>query len=553
MRVRTLLAIVAFCAALLTYPASAGVQTKAADGVSGDAVSLKTLDSPPSGLTPATARLAYILAAHDKAVGTLPERDTVSESWAFVDSGLAGTEELQRDGTNYHSRIARGPFVEQYGQFEGKRWHQDANGFTSPSTAVDDASFQAVRVLEDAADPKNDVSLAGITKAVHPAYVVSVKRPGSQHPEWIFYDRDSAQIVRIESISHNERRLVQTFDDFRTNGGVTGAWHVHDTDGRPELDDDWHLTSIARGAAMAPSVFAQPATSPAGNVTTRAAIPSVFLDDGTIIVRVVIGGRGLDFEIDTAESDSVIDESVADELKLPTYGQTTRLSSGANVGYWTTIPEAQVGPATLKDFHVRAKRFTYAARHDTRVVGLLGYDFLANHVVHVDYVHHQIELLPVADFAADKPVDGGLEIPLAFDDGLPLVPMAFGDAIAEHAIIGSSMPFTIAMGSFYSAHQDQFEAMGKHQQSSVPFADSNTVGRDVEFWLARTSALRFANANFANHPFLGTALNYDGSQEIDAILGADFLSYYDLYYDFPRGRFFVKPNEWFFKTFVKTP
>jgi hypothetical protein len=510
-------------------------------------------DAPPAGLTPTTTRLADILAQHDKATGSSANAaDSVVEKWTFTDSGISGSELLERSGSNYHSTITRGPFVEQYGQLNDKRWHQDVNGFTSPASGVENESFVAVRVLEDAADPKNDVEVAGETAGSNPAYVLKVRRPASKHPEWIFYDKTSGQIVRLEYAT-GKRRIVQAYDDFRTTDGVTEAWHIHDSDGRTELDDDWHLVEVHHGATIADDRFAAPTSIPKSDVSARGPIPSVFVGDDTIVVRLQVAGRGLDFELDASEPRSIIERSVAESMGLPTFGQVTRLHDGTPIGYETILPDATVGPARLHDFRMRAESFTYRARQDTQVVGLLGYDFLANHVVHVDYVHQLVEIFPTDLFAANKPVDGGLELPITFDNGLLLVPMDFGSTFTDRVAVNNSFPFTIAFGPFYEQHASDFADIRlKKQRSNVPFADGNTVGQELEVWVTRSPSLRFAIADFGSHPFLATNIAYDASEtKLDAMIGADYLHFFDLYFDYPHERFIVKPNDSFYQMFSK--
>jgi Aspartyl protease len=515
----------------------------------GDAV----LDAPPPGLVPTTATLAAILAAHDKAAGSSGgASEATVEKWTFTDAGVAGNEVLQRSGTNYHSTIVRGPFVEQYGQVDGKRWHQDANGFTSAASGIEDPSFTAVRVLEDAADPKNDVTVIGETSGANPAYVLQIKRPGFHHPEWVYYDKSTAQIVRVEFVS-GKRRDVQEYDDFRSTGGVTQAWHMHDTDGRPELDDDWRLVEFKRGLTVPSAVFAPPPNPENAAVAARAPIPSTFVGDDTVIVRLQVAGRGLDFELDASEPESIIDRSVAEELGLPTYGQVTRLADGQPIGYETILPDANLGPARLHDFRLLVEGFTYKARADTRVVGLLGYDFLANHVVHVDYVHDLVEIFPTQAFGNATPVDGGLDLPISFDDGLLLVPMQFGATFTDKVIVNNAFPYTLAFGPFYSEHSADFHDLFRtKEQRDVPFADGDTVGQRFEVWVTQTASLRFAIADFGSHLFLATNLPYDAYQtNVDAMIGADYLHYFDLYFDYPHGRFIVKPNSWFYDKFKK--
>jgi hypothetical protein len=519
------------------------------------------LDAPPP-VIPTTARLADILSANRRAAGVRPagEPDTVVEHWAFIDSGLAGTEDLQRSGTDYRSRIVQGPFVDEYGQYGQTRWHQDANGFTSPTTGIDLLSFYATRVLNDAADPKNDASVLGETSGPKPAYVVQVKRPGYKHPEFLFYDKSSAQIVRAESVVE-ERRLIQTFDDFRTTHGLSRAWHIHDTDGRPELDDDWHLQSVDYGTPIAPSVFSMPPNqSHISTATTVTPIPArtLWLDYFMLhvwagfLVRVDVAGRGLDFLIDSAVSRSIIDSGVAREMNLPTYGQTTRLPDGTGVSYRTMIAQASVGGIALNNFVVDAEPFGYEPDDATKIVGVLGYDFFAANVLRFDFPNGRLDAMPIGDFDQVNPVPGGIDIPLTIDDGTLLVSLGIGNAVTHHAVLSTTMPISLLFGSFVAAHPEEVrDVKGKaHGTPILPLADAGTYGVKLEDWSSLVSHFRFAVSDYQQVGIETTNFPLELHDEpVDAVVAADYLGYYDLYFDYPYGRLIVKPNAVFYKTF----
>ncbi|HTU81986.1 MAG TPA: retropepsin-like aspartic protease [Candidatus Acidoferrales bacterium] len=515
------------------------------------------LDAPPPNLTPTTATLGSILAAHDKAVGTLPAsvKNTVAETWTFVDQGLKGTLSLERDGTNYRSRIAAGPFVEQYGQDASGRWHQDANGFTTSTTAVDEESFYPIRVVEDAADPKNDVTVLGESAGQSPAYVLKVVRPGYEHPEYVFYDKASAMVTRVE-IPTRQRRIVQTYSDFRTTDGVAAAWHVHDTDGRPELDDDYVLTSLRHGEDFPAQDFAMPPYHPSiGRVTVRTPIAAHTLGYG-YLVRMNVGGRGLDFIVDSSSPDSIVDRDVAREMNLPAYGQATQTTDGKPVAYRTTIADGDVSGIPFHNFVLTAEPFGWEPDDRTKIVGALGYDFFAANVLHFDFMNGTLEALPVAPFSAGAPVPGGYDIPIQIDDGTPFVPIAIGSFITRKALLSTADPITMVFGSFVYAHPDQLQdppGSGRHHPGRiVPFADEGTYGITVESWTSMVSDLRFAVGDYQRVGLLST--NYPlrlHEQDVDALLGLDYLGFYDLYFAYPYGRFIVKPNAAFFKVFKR--
>jgi hypothetical protein len=511
-----------------------------------------TLDAAPAGLAPAGARLSDILAKHEATISSHATA-TIVEDWGYIAAGLPGTEHLVRSGTDYHSTFHSAAEDDEYGQLKGKRWHRGANGYTTPSTSEDGNSFAAVRLNEDATDPKNDVALAGQTAGPHPAYVVKVSVSGAKHPEWVFYDAQTYNIVRIEDV-YQKHRLATTYDDFRTVKGITQPWHIRVSDWQPELDSDWHVTAFDAGMPVASSEFAMPGNPIPAGVAERAIIPSQFVDED-VVLRVTIGGRGLDFELDPSVRYSFIDFDVAQSLDLPTFGQNTRTAKGDNVAYETAIPDAKVGPIALHNFPVFATDVSYAPAYNVKIVGVLGYDFLSQNILRIDYVHQTVEALPMSQFAgAGLPVPHALDIPFALDDGTPLVPMNIGDGFSDRVVFNTSMPWTTVFGPYMDQHTSAFADLshGHHAQRAVPFADNGaSYGQMVDMWLSQTPVLAFANLNFTDLPVLSTSFGYTDPQA-DAMIGTDYLRYYDIYFDYPHDRLLLVPNDWFYALTKKT-
>lgn len=508
------------------------------------------LDAPPAGLTATGTTLKQILALHDRAVGRKSGmRDTVRETWSFTDTGLQGTEQLDRSGTDYHSVIRTAANTEEFGQSGDKRWHRGPNGFVTTTSGRDERSFFALRVDEDAADPKNDVSVAG-ESADPAAYVVKIKVTGARHPEWAFYDKATGNLVRFEYAS-GRGRVATTFDDFKTVDGVTQAWHVHDKWWDPALDDDYRLTSFHAGMAITRSAFTQPSPVTPQGANVREKLPVEFVD-GMAMIRVYIGDRGLDFELDSSQPNSMIEHDLADELHLDAYGHAKTTSKGEQTEYWTRIPDLQIGTQHLKNFAVRTADVAYKPSDHTKIVGVLGYDFLANFVVHVDYVNKIVELIPNKYFDSSKPVAGGLELPFALDDGVPMVPMQIGSSLAKNVVLNCDIPFTLVFGTFTDAHTADFENLfGNAKEGTVPFADNGSFGTTARIWPARVGALMFANLNYSSLIVIATDYPYDEPSDADAMIGLDYLSLFDLYFDYPHNRFIVVPNKWFYEISTK--
>jgi hypothetical protein len=539
---RTFLAISAFLGALALFC---------------NAASAAATDAPPSNLAPTSAHLATILASHEAAIGKpiAGTSNTAIEDWRYTDSGISGTVHVERAASNYHSRITAGPLVEEFGQLNGARWHKDYNGFVSPTTEIDEETFYADYVNEDAADPKNDARVIGVTQGGHPAYVVQVKVSGASHPEWIFYDVANSMIVRVERLTHDGRRIVTTFDDFRTTGGITAAWHIHDAWNPREFDDDYVRTAMQVGAPVNAAQFAQPQSSSQLPAYTSMGfkLPVKIYTDGTIVVRMTIDGRGLDLMLDTIDNENVIDEDVAHQLGLPTYGHVDHLSDGTPVSFYTTIPTATIGTATYNNLVVDAMPDHFQQSWDTRVVGELGYDFLANNVFEIQYdvSGGSLTILPASTFDAADPVPGGISYPIDLDDGVPFIQVPIGNEVSKNVALALEFVQSALFGAWTSEHGDELTSNSKsgHGQADLPFANNGSFGQSVDVWLAAPTHVSFGSVNFQQPQILATnmPIDFTADRPVDAALGFDFLRWFDVYLDYPHNRIIVKPNSFFLK------
>lgn len=527
----------------------------------------KQLDTPPAGITPTTATVSQVLKSYDAATGQLKAGvdDTRREAWHFNSAGLAGTETLTRQGLNFRSKIVAGPIVNEYGQIEGSRWHKDANGYVSPMQGIDTSSFQMLifmRNFADAEDPKNDVKIIGETSEPQPAYVLQIARPDYKHPEWVYYNKSTGLIDQIVNVVDG-KKYTATYGGYKTTKGLAQPWHVHVTDGRPTLDDDFTRDSLAIGVPIDPRDFVQPAdTSTLATVTShfdlpaRAPVDRMDLQTGlgqyqqlsapTVVVRVNVGDRGLDFELATGSPDSYIDWTVAQQLGLSSFGQTVRAPNGDAISYDTVIPSMQVGGLTLHNFAVRALHFNYHIGGDTQVVGTLGYDVLKTGVFKIDYDNGKVTLDPASSFAGLQPVPGAFGVPITFDSGYAYLPGFLDFHATPNILLANDFELSFVMGPFLAKYPDTVkDTTGRnHTSTFVPFADSNGYGTEADVWLGSIADLQFGMAHYADYLVLGTNGDFDfGGRRTDAVIGADLLKYYDVYLDYPHNRVFMKPNK----------
>lgn len=534
------------------------------------------VDAPPPNISPTTATLSQILKHYTEATGRLAPGtpDTRQESWAFSKEGLAGTETLVRSGSDYRSRIAAGPLVDEYGQFLGHGWHRDQNGVVSPVASPDYTSFEMMlfmRNFDEAADPKNDVTVLGEVQDPKPAYVLQIKVTGYKHPDFAFYDKETGLIDRFVSIDEDGSRTTLTYGDYRATDGLEQPWHIHSTDGTAALDYDFVRQSLEIGKPIPASSLAIPnSTFTFETYSGHQSLPAnVVMDDfyfqvgdvyhemssPTFIVRLNVGGRGLDFALSAGQPYSLIDFDVAQQLQLPSYGQVTH-AGGDDVSYDTILPQADLGNGlSFHNWALRATPFHYHANDATKVVGLIGYDVLSTGVFKIDFVNGKLDVFPAAAFDGDGPpeVRAAYQLPITFDSGVPFFSAILASHVTHNVMFDNDFEMSYVFGSLTSQYPDAFKDVdtGKtHGTATIPFADSKGYGKKVSVWATNVPDISIGPARFTS---LGMAAS-DGDidiagHQIDAVMGGDLLRFYDIYLDYPHNRVFLKPNSWFFKAF----
>src|SRR6201999_2587870 len=94
----------------------------------------------------------------------------------------------------------------------------------------------------------------------------------------------------------------------------------------------------------------------------------------------------------------VIDHDVVDAVGIKRYGRMTGETAGAYAESSTVIPQLTIGPLSLRDVHARAVPFVQYAKDGKPIAGLLGYDFIANAVWHIDYQNGTVQAIDPSAF-----------------------------------------------------------------------------------------------------------------------------------------------------------
>ncbi|MBV8082470.1 MAG: aspartyl protease family protein [Candidatus Eremiobacteraeota bacterium] len=499
----------------------------------------RALDDPPPGLQETSTTLTDVLQHYDTSEGQ-HRFHTRIEQWRVSERGLTGTYVEKTSGADYRAVLTLGPFITMSGRWHGQSWRQDENGLTVLSSDIHQKTAISENAIDYAFDhpqsPGRGDALAGEIAAPMHAYVVRVQPEGGRLV-WLFFDAATGLIDREEDVVA-ERRSVTVYDDFRPTDGEMRAWHHTVSDGHPNNDEDWTLTSLRNDVSVDPSELEIPADRrtlvefPQGEPNVR--LPARVIN-GYVIVRVTIDGHGLDFLLDSGAGDIALDSGLAPALHLQTIGRATQEIAGQFDRSNAIVHEIQIGDLRMHDIVVSTIPYQLKLFNDVKVVGLLGFDFIKNAALRIDYKNGTVDAFDPAVFEAPK---DALSMPAAFDDGVPLVSANVGQAKGDHFILDTGSSFTVIFSGFAAQNPD---AMADQGGGSLARSDQATMAQGVggQILLVPTElrAFSFGGVQFDYfNAYVTRAARGLESEDEDGLIGSPVLQRFIVYLDYRRQR-----------------
>ncbi|HEX3548772.1 MAG TPA: aspartyl protease family protein [Candidatus Elarobacter sp.] len=478
-------------------------------------------DEPPLD---ADTLLAKIRAAAGPVPSAYRETDVT-----VVSDGLTTTEYDYRRGKDFRFVFDTGPFHTERGVHDGSAWHMNDNGqvvFDEPDPGL-------------AARERTTTTVRAVHTPVEGYLIATLNARGDGSKQYV--DGARWYVARRERITPNGT-VVTTYDDVREDHGRVFAHHAHTDNGYAHTTSDMRITEyvtgdVADAQVAVPSPLRALVTFPAG--VTSVDLPAKF-GHPHVYVRVMIGDRGLDFVLDTGASGITIDSAVAHELGLPEYGKRSAVTAGRYTTYRTIVPQMRVGGLTMKNVAVQVVPQGWHAEPEVKEVGLLGFDFLAELGVTIDYEHERVT---VVSSGAYTPPSGPNTIPLAvrIGSGQPHATASVNGAVGEHWVLdtGGAGTFLI-FDRFSRVHPEALRDEGRDFERDVHLYG---IGGDIPARPYQIASLKLGSVNFTH--FVGyrvtSASTYAGND--DGIIGPDFLRLFTLSLDYADSRVFLVPNK----------
>jgi hypothetical protein len=491
------------------------------------APALAAIDDEPGGLVQTSTTLARVRALYEHAHPREHGRNvTVMEDWRLFQDGTVGAYRVNRLGHDVRETTVLGPLSYERGVLRGTRWEQNRNGivFTYPGVheqrdAVSDRAFR------DAGDER-DVRLIGDSLALS-AYVVEVNPPNGRH-EWLYVDKRTGHLVRREYVERR-RRYTTTYDDYRIADGVPEPSRVRTVD---SLGNEREQILVNRLLDYTPDprdveipVPRRVVEFPEKQTTVR--LPVRFVN-GLAVVRVIVGRGAYDFLLDSGAAGIVVDPSVVDQQNLERYGQRVGATLGTFPETTTIVPQMTIGGLRMRNVVSRVVRVPFRVDDRTHVAGLLGFEFFADAVVHLNVDKNLAEAIAPERFHPPADVSS---VALALDDKTPAV-IARTGAASGRVVLDTGANRTVFETAF--AERGDFTpqrvASTMHVRGMGGFTSAEPT-RVPAFELGGIWT-RGATADVANADL--------GTEDVDGIVGTDFLRTYELWFDYRANTVYLK-------------
>ncbi len=447
--------------------------------------------------------------------------------------GVDYTVTTLADGDDFRTTSEGGGFSTSYGAYQGQHWQSNENGVVTLRTEFREASDPNALAFQHPEDPKYHVSVLGLTQTQPQEYVLDVNPPNGID-EHLYYNAQTFLLDREVRFERDRYQHTTDYADYRRMFGAMIPQRVHSYDGRPPNDDV--ETVVAYGPPPGPVDLQIPESRPLFTLSGDAplVLPATFSRDG-IVIRAEIGGRGYDFLLDSGSDGLTIDPRVVHDLGLTTFGRSSATVGGGDVDFGSVrIPQMTIGPLQLHDVAFSAVPFDQSTDKNARLVGLMGFDFLASAITEIDFKARTLTLYPRSTFVAGTAHTPGLRaLAMQLDDGVPRV---------NASVEGVQGNFLVDTGAFtLLAYSDFVRKLPSAPRDSDTTA-IGTVGGEMPALVLHLNNFAFGGIMFRSADFIEPVTSTFDIMDYDGVIGRNALSVYQVYFDYVDRILFLKSN-----------
>jgi len=278
--------------------------------------------------------------------------------------------------------------------------------------------------------------------------------------------------------------------------------------------------------------------------------------DPHLITRATIEGHDYEFMLDSGAPGIYISSDAVRKFGFNNFGPEEQTLTGKVRGF-ALIPKMQIGAITvsnaiayvLPDWH-------YRPSVDTDAIGFIGYDFIANAALSIDFAKgtltatNPVLFVPPADAVA---------VPIVLDDGVPNVSMQIGQSTANRIVVDTGSSNSLILPRFANAHPTDVKDQGKGLDiTRTRLADVdwlsgsyikiyNSLGGGLtQIRATEVETLSLVGINLNHWVMLELVAPAGAADQIgrdeDGLIGYDFLKYFTVHLDYQHNQMFLEPN-----------
>jgi hypothetical protein len=472
----------------------------------------------------------HIIIAESKPPDSYREEDRTTST-----TGDISEVELHR-GIDYRVEYEDRLFHDQFGRFEGHTWDQDANGLTT------------VHELPVGIERPMPMKIT-VTRVAQPFDAWKETDLDPVGFGWIRYiDPKTFHELRRESVTRYGT-ITTDFDDFRTVNGYTQPYHWKTDNEVTKIKSDTNVAAFDvrdvtdADLAIPPS---RPFLSfPPGRTSVE--LPTTFLYD-KIVVRVMVGDRGLDFALDSGAGGIFIDSAVAKELGLRMSASHSAVTAGRYQTQQGIVPEMRVGDLTMHNVAISTIPFTINygpySQQKTTVVGLLGYDFIRSVGLTIDYAHRNVTAVPAGNFAPPVMTPDSDILPIRLGDHVPDISATINGAPAEHIVVDTGGGTSLILFDYFTArYPEAISPKVATYLGNLEGGQMGGVGGPFESKPIRLMTVDIGKYKIPNAVAFKVVSLRSFQFNEDGLVGYEFLKHFTVGFDYAGGKMYLVHNE----------
>jgi hypothetical protein len=265
----------------------------------------------------------------------------------------------------------------------------------------------------------------------------------------------------------------------------------------------------------------------------------VLVEDDKFLVRVTIDGRGLDFQLDTGAAGIFIDEKVAKELGLTLRGgEINDENAGVFHEHEVRIPDLNVGPLPMHDIAMRTlPELGDELPGEYKIVGLLGFDFIADLLLKIDYEHHKLTAYDPEHFdfpSGVKPASAEVRL----GEQIPMTDIVVNGSLGERFALDTGAQGSITVNDYFM--QRYPDVLSPHDNRLYPLRFEG-VGGAFEVQPVVFNSVKLTSIDFTD--FLGfKIISPKVYRNFDGVIGTEFLRFFTVYLDYGYSHVYLERN-----------